>query len=580
MPIRVLSQDVIARIAAGEVVERPASVVKELVENSLDAGATQIAVETRSGGVGLVQVADNGGGVPSDEMELAFRRHATSKVSGIGDLESISSLGFRGEALPSIAAVADIEMVARSSESDAGSYVSLKEGNVVGRGTRGHPPGTTLTVRNLFRNVPARLKFLKSTATENSHIAQVVSQYALAYPEVRFSLTSDGRTVLATTGSGRLLDSVLAVYGLETARSMLEIKQDMSWGQGRSEGAVAVTGLVGAPSIARSSRECMSFFVNRRWIGSRLLSRAVEDAYRGLLTTGQHPVAVINIALPPRDVDVNIHPAKSEVKFRDDRTVFGAVQRAVRGTLVELAPVPAVQQPAAVYTAPRSLSPHAGTPLPQTVEGWEALFPVTEDSSPRLSPQPVPMLSLPALRLLGQLAASYIVAEGPDGLYLIDQHAAHERILFERVQRQRSQQRTEAQSLLEPVTLEVTPRQEAVLKPRLSQIAGFGFSLEQFGTNTYLVRAVPAGLDSKAALTVLREILDPPAEGRETWDEKISESIACHGAVRAGQLLSLDEMQQLVREMEQTATPHTCPHGRPTMIHLSTRQLEREFKRT
>jgi DNA mismatch repair protein MutL len=467
-------------------------------------------------------------------------------------------------------------MVARTTQENAGSYLRIKEGMVLSQGDRGHPPGTTVSVRQLFRNVPARLKFLKSPATENGHIARVVSQYALAYPEVRFSLTADGRDVLATPGSGRLLDNLLAVYGLETARNMLEIKEEAAWGPGKTNGTVGVKGMICAPSVARSSRDFMSFFVNRRWVSSRLLSRAVEDGYHGLLTTGAHPVAVVNISLPPREVDVNIHPAKSEVKFRDERQVFGAVQRAVRNTLVELAPVPAVHQPSSVYSPPV----REGMPPGQSVKGWDALFPVDRDASVPVPPQPTPMLSLPALRLLGQLSASYIVAEGPDGLYLIDQHAAHERVLFEKVQRQRSEHRIEVQGLLEPITLEVTPRQEATLHPRLGEIAEAGFSLEHFGRAVYLVRAVPAGLDGKAALDVLREMLDSPADGQSPWDERMSESIACHGAVRAGQVLGHDEMRQLVRELEQTTVPHTCPHGRPTLIHLSARQLEKEFRRT
>jgi DNA mismatch repair protein MutL len=576
MPIRILVPEMVSRIAAGEVVERPASVVKELVENSLDAGARQVSVETREGGIALIQVADDGSGVPAEEMELAFQRHATSKISMVGDLESISSLGFRGEALPSIASVAEVEMVTRTGRDSAGSYLHINEGAVTGKGDRGRSPGTTVTVRHLFRNVPARLKFLKSSATENGHIARAVSQYALAYPEVRFSLVADGRDVLSTPGSGRLLDSLLSVYGLETARNMLAIREGAEWKGAKPEGVVTVKGMVGAPAAARSSRESMSFFVNRRWVTSRLLSKAVEDGYHGLLTTGTHPVAVINLALPPRDVDVNIHPAKSEIKFRDERQVFGAVQRVVRGTLVELAPVPEVQQPAAVYSTPPRMAP----PPAQSVKGWEALFPAERDAPAAVSPLATPMLALPALRLLGQLSASYIVAEGPDGLYVIDQHAAHERVLFEKAQRQRAEQTVEVQGLLEPIAFEVTPRQEATLGSALDKLTKSGFILEQFGRAAYLLRSVPAGLDGKEAVAALREILDAPAESLNTWEERASEVVACHGAVRAGQVLSHDEMRQLVRQLERTATPHACPHGRPTVIHLSSRQLEKEFRRT
>jgi DNA mismatch repair protein MutL len=343
MTIRVLDSAVVARIAAGEVVERPAAVVKELVENSLDAGASRISVETRGGGVGLIQVADNGGGIPAAEMVLAFQRHATSKVTSATDLESISTLGFRGEALPSIAAVSEVELASCTADGAAGSFVRVEEGIIAGQGERARPPGTTVTVRNLFRTVPARLKFLRSTTTENSHIADIVSQYALAYPEVKFSLTIDDRSILATPGNGRPIDGVLAIYGVETARSMIEIRQDAIWTSDRTQGNITVSGLVGAPHLSRATRDYLSLFVNRRWISGRLLAKAVEDAYRGLLTVGRHPVAVINIDLPARAVDVNIHPAKSEVKFQNEQQVFGAVQRAVRGTIAEFAPVPLIE---------------------------------------------------------------------------------------------------------------------------------------------------------------------------------------------------------------------------------------------
>ena len=570
MSIKVLDHETVARIAAGEVVERPAAVVKELIENSLDAGSTQISIETRGGGVALVQVADNGSGIPADELELAFQRHATSKLAAASDLESISTLGFRGEALPSIAAVSEVELVSAQAGEKAGSYIALREGIVLGRGARGRSPGTTVTVRNLFRNVPARLKFLRSTATENGHIANIVSQYALAYPEVRFNLTADDKAVVSTSGSGRLLDGVLAIYGLETARSMIEIKRDS-----KTSGSIVVGGLVGAPHLAKASRDYMSFFVNRRWINGRLLAKAVEDAYHGMLTVGKHPIAIVSIEIPAREVDVNIHPATTGVKFQNEGQVFGAVQKAVRSTLVELAPVPMLQQPAAVYTAP----PHpVSAPSHTGVSGWTPAAPTPESAPGPQAATPLPWTSLPALRFLGQLGATYIVAEGPDGLYLIDQHAAHERILFEKVQRQREGKGVEVQGLLDPITFEATPRQAALMKLHSEDLAGFGFSIGPFGAATYLVRAVPAGLDGKGCLDALREVLDTPAEGTD-WQERIAQSVACHGAVRAGQVLSQEEMRQLVRELEQTTSPHTCPHGRPTMTRFSLAQLEKEFRR-
>ncbi|MFH1031940.1 MAG: DNA mismatch repair endonuclease MutL, partial [Chloroflexota bacterium] len=558
---------VASRIAAGEVVERPASVLKELVENSLDAGSTDIAVEARGGGVSLIRVTDNGCGVPAGEVEVAFRRYATSKISRLDDLDSLSSLGFRGEALPSIAAVAEVELVTCTGDDSAGTYLRLRDGEVVDHRKEGRSTGTTITVRNLFQSLPARLKFLKSTATENSHIASVVSHYALAYPEVKFTLIIEGRVALRTAGSGKLIDAIIQVYGVELVRNMLEVGEDKQWEGG--SGSIKVSGMTGSPETGRASREYLIFFVNRRWINSRLLTRAVEEAYHGLLMVDKHPVAIINIAVPPAEVDVNIHPTKSEIKFRNESAVFTAVQRAVRRALVEQAPVPKIEEVATAYRGWTKPSLELKLPIPAG--------PVVQST---------PAFSLPALRLLGQISGSYIVAEGPDGLYLIDQHAAHERILFEKFQRQVENKEVEVQGLLEPVTVEVSPGQDEILKSGYEQLSDFGFNIEPFGERTYLVRTVPLVLNGQDWMGALKELLDSPlalrqAQGeRIDWKERATISIACHSAVRAGQVLSDDEMRRLVRDLEQTALPNTCPHGRPTMIRLSSGQLEREFGRS
>jgi DNA mismatch repair protein MutL len=567
--IRVLEQTVAAKIAAGEVVERPASVVKELVENSLDAGVTQISVESRGGGVSLIRVTDNGSGIPPGDVETAFDRYATSKVSTVEDLDSIVTFGFRGEALPSIAAVAVVEIATCVAGESAGDFVSLQNGAVVEHRSEGHARGTTVTVRDLFRSVPARLKFLKSTATENSHIARVVSEYALAFPEVRFSLTIDGRSVLRTPGTGHLIESAIEVYGLQVARDLLDIKgSDDTWQGGNAAASPVVTGMVGSPGLSRSNRDYLSFFVNRRSISNRSLSWAVEEAYQGMLMTGRHPIAIVNIAIPPGEVDVNIHPAKAEVKFRNERAVFTAVQRAVRGTLVEMAPLARMEDTTATYTAPPA----------STRRLWDTV-PTDASTTPLpLETAPTPSVSLPALRVLGQLDSTYIIAEGPDGLYLIDQHAAHERIVYEKARRQQEQHQTDVQGLLEPVPFEVSPRQDEVLRNGYRQLEGFGFSIEPFGDRTYLVRAIPAVLDGKDWPAMVRELLDTIiGGGRDNWSEDIAVTLACHSAVRAGQTLSDDEMRELIRQLEQTAMPRTCPHGRPTVIHMSSRQLEKEF---
>jgi len=569
MPIRILDPQVVSQIAAGEVVERPASVLKELVENALDAGSSQISAEVRGSGVSLIRVIDNGAGIPPGEVELAFDRYATSKIGSLDDLVSISSLGFRGEALPSLAAVAQIDIVTCAAREQVGTYLSLKDGIAANRESQGRSQGTTITVRNLFRKVPARLKFLKSQATENSHIAQVVSLYALGFPEVRFTLLIDGRATLRTPGSGRLIDSVVEVYGLEVAQNMLEI-EDGGWESEASISSPQVTGMVGSPSISRSNRGYLSFFINRRWVNSRLLAWAVEEAYHGLLMERKHPVAIINISLPPSEVDVNVHPTKTEVKFRNERMVFTTVQKAVRQALVGLTPVPKIEAVATNYASPST---------PRQISWTPAKSSSLVNSLP-IAPQ-TPSVCLPVLRILGQLLSSYIIAEGPDGLYLIDQHAAHERILFEKIEVQRPRQEIEVQGLLEPVTLEVNPQQAEVLKSRYEDLAEFGFSIEPFGDRTYIVRAVPLLLHNKDWVGMLRQLLDSLFEGdRTNWVERVAMSMACHSAVRAGQTLTDDEMRELVRQLEQTALPHTCPHGRPTMIRLSSGQLEKEFGRS
>ncbi|MFC2007555.1 DNA mismatch repair endonuclease MutL [Chloroflexota bacterium] len=574
MTIKVLDKKLVSQIAAGEVIERPSSVVKELVENALDAGSSQISVEVAGGGVSLIRVTDNGAGIAADEVALAFQRHATSKLGNIDDLQLISSLGFRGEALPSVAAVAQVDIISHADGETAGTYLSLEEEAVVKQETRGRDRGTTITVRNLFRKVPARKKFLKTVSTENSHIANVITQYALAFPEVRFALVVDGRQTLKTPGRGQLMDSILEVYGVEVARNMLEVASpNREWQSGQD--SIEVSGMVGSPSVSRSGRGYLSFFVNRRWVSSRQLAWAVEEAYQGLMMAGKHPVAVINVSLPPQAVDVNIHPAKNEVKFQDERAVFSSVQRAVRRALVEQMAVPRIEEVATTFTSRPVQGQERELELWTSVGNRQRHIPSLPEAAQSFAG------SLPVLRVVGQVLNSYIVAEGPDGLYLIDQHAAHERVRFEQVKQQRAQREMEVQGLLEPVTFEVNPRQDEALKSCYEDIAEFGFALEPFGSRTYLVRTVPGMLQGEDWAAMLGELLDSlDDEGGSNREEKIAASIACHGVIRAGQTLTDDEMRELVRQMEKIDNPGTCPHGRPTMIQLSSKQLEREFGRS
>ena len=555
MMIRVLRTEIVSKIAAGEVIERPASVVKELIENSLDAGATQITIEAQGGGVEMMKVSDNGAGIASSELELAFHRHATSKIGNLEDLEKISSLGFRGEALPSIAAVAEVEILTKTPPDSVGSYMHLTKGEVARKENRARPQGTTVTIHHLFRYVPARLKFLRSPNTENSQIAHLVSQYALAFPEVRFSLILDKRQSLRTTGNGDLRDVVNELYGPEVSQRMLKIEQ--------REDLTGVTGLTSPPVLARSNRKYLSFFVNRRWVHSPLLTRATEDAYHGLLMDGQHPLTVLNISLPAEELDVNVHPAKAHIKFCHEQTVFRSVQKAIEEVL-DRTPIASSKS----------------VPFSSGSQQWQRPRMIT-DNEPAFVVSQLPTLELPVLRILGQLANTYVVAEGPDGLYLIDQHAAHERILYDRILAQWSQKAVEVQGLLQPVTIEFSPREEETLRAGNQFLAEFGFTIEPFGNRSYLIRAMPAVMAGSNIIEMVTGLLGTLAskEGLNRLEEKIAESLACHGAIRAGQQLSNEEMKELIKDLEQTKQPRTCPHGRPTMIHLSARQLEKEFGR-
>ena len=555
MPIQVLASDVVSKIAAGEVIERPASVVKELIENSLDAGASEITVEAEGGGVELIKVSDNGAGIPASELELAFHRYATSKIVNLDDLERICSLGFRGEALPSIATVAEVEILTQTSSQTVASYMHLRKGEVVRRESRARPQGTTVTVHRLFRYFPARLKFLKSVNTENSHIAHLVSQYALAFPEVKFSLVLDKRRGLHTAGNGDLHEVVNEIYGEEIAKRMLKMEQN--------DALTKVSGLISPPSLARSNRNYLSFFVNRRWVHSPLLTRATEEAYRGLLMDGQHPIAVINVSLPAQELDVNIHPAKAQIKFCHEQAVFSSVHKGIEEALARTP----IASPKAV-------------PFSVSSGQWQSPRMIM-DNEPAFVVAQLPTLELPVLRVLGQLANTYIIAEGPNGLYLIDQHAAHERILYDRILAQWAQKEVEVQGLLHPITVEFSPREEETLRASKEFLAEFGFAIESFGNRSYLIRTMPALMARANIIQIISALLDSlgSKESLNPWEEKIAQSLACHGAIRAGQQLSNEEMRELIKQLEQTKQPRACPHGRPTMIHLSAHQLEKEFGR-
>jgi DNA mismatch repair protein MutL len=591
MPIHVLPPDVAAKIAAGEVVERPASVVKELVENAIDAGARAIRVEAREGGRRLIRVSDDGSGIEADEVPVAFARHATSKLTRVEDLERITTLGFRGEALASIAAVSRLTFVSRPASQSAGTEIRFDGGQRMSLGPKGAPAGTIVTVENIFHNVPARLKFLKAPATEAGHIHRVVVNYALAYPELRFHLTLDKRVAFQTSGNGSLHDVLIEVMGLETVRQVVELSDQQPM-TGDEQSAISVTGYVGVPSLHRGQRDRLMFFVNRRWVRDRSLAAAVTQAYHTFLPVGRHPVAVINVTLDPADVDVNVHPTKSEVKFRDQRQVFSVVQKAVRSTLIAAAPVPqmgigfrphSVQgmgEAGAEAERWRRLTASGGGRAAAQL-GFEAQRTLPDADAPSLQ---LAAEELPMLRVVGQIAQAYIVAEGPDGLYLVDQHAAHERVLYEKMRAELTSAQVAAQQLLEPLTMELTPAQAAVLEAEAETLAQIGFDIEPFGGTTYRLRAVPDLLLKTDPANALADILGELAEGvvplSRQSDERLMVTVCKRAAVKAGQTLSTQEMQDLMQSLEQCSAPRTCPHGRPTMIHLSAAQLAREFRRT
>lgn len=566
MSIRVLAPEVIAAIAAGEVVERPASVVKELVENALDAGARRIRVAIEKGGSTLIEVADDGWGIPTADAPLAFSRHATSKLTSLDDLFAVRTLGFRGEALASIGSVARVQLVSRAREEPAGVRVSVEGGRVSGPEPVGAPPGTVVRVRDLFFNVPARRKFLKSEKTEERRIEAFVTRCALAYPSVHFVLTVDGRETFRSSATGDVRETLAEIFGLDVARQMIELPALESE-------PIEVRGFISPPSVQRSSRRELTFFVNGRWVQDASLGAAVLQAYQGLLMVGRYPLVLILLRLAPGEVDVNVHPAKAEVRFRDPDRVFAVVQRAVRATLLGQAPPPLELG----WAGGRGRFGESGRDVSPD---WSA--------APLLRREPATGDAerggrVPLLRAVGQVGAAYLVAEGPDGLYLIDQHAAHERVLFEKLQLQRDLGRVEAQTLLEPVTVHLPPRQTEALEQKLEVLERLGFGVEPFGGGSFRLRSVPAVLAGLSPEVALRAVVEDFEEDEtplaEEEGQRLAGRVCKRAAIRSGQVLSLAEQERLLRDLEACQSPRTCPHGRPTMIHLSVEALERQFGR-
>ncbi|HKI55464.1 MAG TPA: DNA mismatch repair endonuclease MutL [Anaerolineales bacterium] len=580
MPIRLLSPEVSSQIAAGEVVERPASVVKELLENSLDAGANSISITIEDAGKKLIEVADDGTGIPSAELELAAARHATSKLVQSDDLFSIETLGFRGEALASIGSVSRMTITSRVEKEKEGERLQV-EGGISGKLTKvGTTVGTTVRVEELFYNVPARLKFLKTDVTERRTIDNLVTRYALAYPDRRFKLMEGENVSLQTSGDGDRRAILASLYGVDVAKQMLEVMAE--------EEGHGLTGFISPTSITRSNRKEITFFINGRWVQEIALSTALLQAYRTLLMVGRYPMSALFLEIDPKEVDVNVHPAKAEVRFKSQDKIFSFVQRSTRKALLAYSPVPNVAPSlwGTTRTVP-SESNSSSVGLDWAIghdEEVRDLRSETGHRSPVSSSDSQSEFSrIPLMRLIGQIGATYLVAEGPDGLYLVDQHAAHERVLFEKLMAQREMQKIPSQALLNPETVTLPPQAAKLLTEQLSTLNRFGFDVNEFGPNTFQVRAMPTLFTGGDASIALRALVEDFEEDETPLQNEIEARIAARVckrmAVKGGQTLSTDEQRALLTDLEACDSPRTCPHGRPTMIHLSVDMLERQFGR-
>ncbi len=631
--IRILSDDVANKIAAGEVVERPASVVKELLENSLDAGANHIRVEVSAGGRRLIRISDDGSGMLRDDAMLAFERHATSKLSSARDLLSIATLGFRGEALPSIASVSRLTLETRSREEQTGSHIEIAGGKMLRSDEAALAPGTQITVRDLFFNVPARKKFLRSEQTELAHIASLVTHYSLAHCDKTFELATDERDLLNVTPVERLRERVYQVFGADTLEELVDLgTREKASGEAVPE-VFRLTGFVSRPQIQKLNRNSIFLFVNRRLIRDRLLMHAISSAYHNLIPPASFPFALLFLDCDAGEVDVNVHPSKTEVRFRTSSFVHDFVRDAIREALIETKPISALPLPAARSTPqpaaelpysefsqqvedggwPAASAP-AGEPLPEfTLRGprpAEARFdfgggsisvsqdvPVEEvplrypipDTHGAFPPEMVPDLSqsltaLSDLRPMGQIHESFIVAAGRDGVWIIDQHVAHERILFEKVLRQRAAGRVEAQHLLMPLIVQLTPAQQVDYDRIAVELNASGFETEPFGNRTIAVKAAPAGIqpgDIERCVFEILEIAERELRRVSLDDVRrgIAASIACRAAIKVNMRLDAAKIEWLLKALAATECPMSCPHGRPIALRYSLREILKGFHR-
>lgn len=607
--ISVLDEHTANRIAAGEVVERPASVAKELVENSIDAGATQITVTLEDGGKELIKVTDNGCGMTREDAVLSLQRHATSKIADADDLDAITTLGFRGEAMPSIASVSVVEIVTKSEAEADGVRLEIEAGTITNLESVGAPQGTTISVRKLFFNTPARLKFLKTSQTELSHITEIIGWFAMAYPSVHLRLIHNSRDVLSSPGTGIRINSVAQVMGKDVAKQLVPISFETP--------AMRIEGFISNTSLTRINRRDQVVFVNGRPIRSRSVSHALDQGYRGLLPPGRYAVAVIFVDLAPELVDVNVHPTKAEVKFSSEGEVHSAVYRAVNEALMAGAAAPSIENVTRPSTEPLRLRPDdphyrqatLGVPAEMDLAAFQAELakrrveavtqtdgtdpfvweqgrgvPVEESPVPEADFSDLRTVALRGVEVIGQARNTYIIAQCEDGVLLIDQHVAHERVLFDRMLKSEDDRASMIQGLVMPATVSLSAREATVVSKRLDQIRKAGFDLEEFGANTYVMRGAPVTLKPSEAEQVLRDMIEELVDLSVTKHllvraDQVLITAACKMAVKAGELLSMEEMQRLVSDLLKCENPFTCPHGRPVIVSLSNWELDRKFRR-
>ncbi|HOS68528.1 MAG TPA: DNA mismatch repair endonuclease MutL [Bacillota bacterium] len=583
--IRILDEATINKIAAGEVIERPASIVKELVENSIDAGATAISVEIQEGGKSFINVSDNGCGIMKEDTEQVFFRHATSKIKDSADIQGISTLGFRGEAMASIAAVSEVELLTKAEEDTAGSHVIVKGGKLVQSKSIGYPTGTSVTVRDLFFNTPARLKFLKSDTSEQGAIVDIIEKLAMTNTGISMKLTVNNKVVLHTPGNGDLLSVILCIYGKNISGAMLplEYKNDI----------ISIEGYIGKPEIARGNSTYMTFSVNKRYVKNRMMAEAVKQAYKTLLMNNRYPFSIININIKSEMTDVNVHPTKQEVKLSDERAIFNTLYLAVKNCLKNnslifenLEDVTEPQEaPSSAFESRSSYEPK-NVSFDQLSFGKETAAPKIDSYKRQYDYDRKPEVQQKQfnneIRIIGQLFGTYILGQMDDDFCIIDQHAAHERIMFEYIKEKYNEKNISVQELMMPIVIELSPAEKVLYTENSLIFQNLGFEIEWFGENTLAIRAVPILMGEPCTGEFFSNILDSLKESTSIASsplDKIIISMACKNSIKAGDNIAPEEISVLLERLMKTSQPYTCPHGRPTIITMSRYELEKKFKR-